>query len=459
MGMGGNELKKELRELRRSLQAIPEAREPPKPTLRILGSARAEQYWNRLLWYFLNPDQPHGFGADLLTSFLDKLAQQTTADVEYIHRHIDRVKVGMEVSSPNDNRPDLVIRSPSNWFVCIECKVDAGETNDQLTRYIQDPYIGNELKSTYPEAGHHYVYLSKTTASDANTELHLTKETAPTSFVDDYLSANSTADEYHKRFVDLSWGHVVDAFTDVVRFSRGQYPDRSVSQLDDFHANINKVTSMTDDDFTERQKEKMQFLDEYRSEIDELFEAAEALRRPLAEDGEWVDMFRSVAPDCEVWTDEWHCRRDKWGCIFQSGWYRDNNWEPTTDHQETRGGSGHRLHFTHMIRKERSFRDGVLKFELRSSTNNSVRSVFNNLYNSERWQTKLDSVCDEHGITNKGNQKTYTTATYDVNQAGLPESYFETLETAFSDHQELAHLVNQIHREAVAEARPSDGDT
>lgn len=447
--MDGTGLQGQLRELRKALQAIPETREPPKPTLRIIGSGRAEQHWNRFLWYFLNPDQPHGFGADLLTSFLDKVDQQTTADIDYLHRDIERVEVDMEVTSPQNNRPDIVVRSPGEWFVCIECKVDATETNGQLARYIKDPYIGSELKATYPEEGHNYLFLSKSTAPDADTKFQLTKGNAPDPFLGEYLAADNTPAEYHARFVDLYWHHVVEAFNETLHLTRGQYPNQSISQLDDFHANISSVISMTDDDFTETQKEKMQLLDEYRDEIDELFEAAEALRRPLAEDGEWVDVFRSAAPECDVWADEWHCRRDKWGCIFLDGWYLDNDWTPTTNHQETRGGPGHRLHFSHMIRKKRSFRDGILVFELRCSSNNEIRSVFNDLYNSDSWQSKLDSACDDYGITNKGNQKTYTTRTYDVDQAGLPESYFEMLETAFKDHRELAQTVDEIHKKAL----------
>ena len=64
------ELEEQFRELRTSLDAIPDVSEPPKSTLRILGSARSEQTWNTLLAYFLDPNQPHGFGIDLLTSFL-----------------------------------------------------------------------------------------------------------------------------------------------------------------------------------------------------------------------------------------------------------------------------------------------------------------------------------------------------------------------------------------------------
>jgi len=39
----GEELRDRFRELRTSLEALPVVTEPPKPMLRILGSARAEQ--------------------------------------------------------------------------------------------------------------------------------------------------------------------------------------------------------------------------------------------------------------------------------------------------------------------------------------------------------------------------------------------------------------------------------
>ncbi|WP_267642071.1 PD-(D/E)XK nuclease family protein [Haloarchaeobius amylolyticus] len=166
----GDKLDDRLREFRASLEAIPEVSEPPKSTLRILGSMRAEQQWNTLLAYFLDPSEPHGFDADLLKRFLDTVSEETGSSIDYIHRDIERVRVDTEVTSPQNNRLDIVIRAPEKWFVCIESKVDASEGERQTQRYIQDKHIGNEEKSEYPQDGHHYVFLSKAHASDSAAE-------------------------------------------------------------------------------------------------------------------------------------------------------------------------------------------------------------------------------------------------------------------------------------------------
>lgn len=419
------DLEEQFRELRTSLDALPDVSEPPKSTLRILGSARSEQTWNTLLAYFLDPDQPHGFGIDLLTSFLDRVKQRADPSFEYYHRHLENIEVETELTSPNNNRPDVVLRAPGEWFLCIESKVDSTEGNQQTTRYVEDTHIGSEEKGMYPDDGHHYLFLSKAYAP------------------------NSSADE----FDDLHWRHVVECFERVLERSHGRYPERSVNQLREFLSTITQVTNMEDDDFTEIQKEKVQLLAEYRDDIDTLLDAAESLRQRAIED--WPELFKGHV-DEELWTDEWHTRPDhgKWGCLFKDGWYlNDDNLEPTIDRTETHGQTGFRLHFVHLIRKKESFSRGKLTFILRSPTRVDFRDEFNRLYNTDRWQDRLDPILDDAGITNKGQKKDYTQKTYDVDQSNLPESYFETLATAFAEHQPLAEVVDEIVAEATENVR------
>lgn len=421
----GDELTDRFRELRASLEALPVVTEPPKPMLRILGSARAEQTWNTLLAYFLDPSQPHGFGTALLKAFLDKVEQVTDDEIDYYHRDIERVTVETEVTSPRNNRLDILIRAPDEWFVCIESKVDASEGDRQTQRYVEDTHIGNEEKGKFPEDGQYYLFLSKEHAPD------------------------SSAD----RFEDIPWRDVVEAFREELNQSHGQYPERSVSQLDDFLSTIITVTNMEEDDYAQIQKEKIQLLSEYRDDIDELFEAAEDLRQRAIE--EWPELFRSHVDD-ELWTDEWTTRLNprKYGCIFKRGWYLDNeDLEPTIDAEQTQGHTGLRLHFNHMIRREESFARGKLTYRLRCPTRVELRDEFNRLYNTDRWQEELEPLLDERGITNKANKQNYMVKTYDVDQSGLPESYFETLAVAFEEHLPIAEVVDEILDEAVTNVR------
>lgn len=419
------ELTEQFRELRSSLEAFPEVTEPPKPILRILGSTRSERHWNTILAYFLDPNQPHGFENNLLKSFLDKINHVTNLEINYFHRDFERVSVETEVTSSKSNRLDIVIRVPGEWFVCIESKVDAPQERGKPQRYIDDPLLGNEEKSEYPDDGRHYVFLSK-------------------EFAPDVTAAG---------FEDLYWRHIVDTFQDELRRSHGRYPERSVSQLNDFLSTIITVTNMEDEDFVQIQKEKVQLLSQYRNDIDELLGAAESLRERAVE--EWPDLFRKEVDDT-LWTDEWTTRAEptEYGCIFKHGWYLDDeNLESTIEAEDTWGEHGLRLHYHHLIRRKDSFARGQLTYRLRCATNVPLRDEFNRLYNSDRWQAELEPLLEEREIENKGNKETYTAKTYDVDQAGLPESYFETLAIAFEEHLPISDVVDQILDEAVANVK------
>lgn len=248
---------------------------------------------------------------------------------------------------------------------------------------------------------------------------------------------------------------MVETFQAELNLSHGQYPERSVSQLDDFLSTIITVTSMQDDDFETIQKEKVQLLSEYREDIDELLGAAESLRERAIED--WPEMFRRQVDD-ELWTDEWRIYEGtkKWGTITKRGWWLDDeDLEPTSIIEKTYGDKGFRLFFNHLIRREESFARGELTYRLRSSTNVPLRDEFNRLYNSDRWQRELQPLFDKRDITNKGNKKNYFIKTYDVDQSRLPESYFETLAIAFEEHLPIVEVVDEILDEAVANVKES----
>jgi len=88
-----DQLTDRLRELHRSLYAVPEVSEPPKSILRIFGSTRSEQQRKYPTGILSDPTQPHGFGADLLKAFLDTAHQESGMAVEYYHRDIQTVRV------------------------------------------------------------------------------------------------------------------------------------------------------------------------------------------------------------------------------------------------------------------------------------------------------------------------------------------------------------------------------
>jgi hypothetical protein len=273
-------------------------------------------------------------------------------------------------------------------------------------------------KDEYPEDGHHYLFLSKKFTSD------------------------SLADG----FEDIYWQHLVESFQHKLNLSHGQYPGRSINQLEDFLSTIITVTNMEENNFEQIQKEKVQLLSEYRSDIDELFEAAESLREQSLEG--WPQRFQNHVSN-DVWTDAWYARDSKWGTIYTDGWCLDGELNPTNNVSETKGNDGARLHFMHYLRSEESFREGTLRYKLVCNTRVPFRDEFHRLYNTDRWQEKLKPILIEQNITNRGNKSEYTRKTYDVDQSGLPRSYFETLAIAFEEHLPVAEVVNDIVAEAV----------
>ena len=92
---------------------------------------------NTLQSYFLDLSEPHGFGPDLLTSFLDMAGRETGHETEYYHHDIETVVIETEVTSPQNKRLDNLIRAPGEWFVCLESKVDASEGERQTHRYLR----------------------------------------------------------------------------------------------------------------------------------------------------------------------------------------------------------------------------------------------------------------------------------------------------------------------------------
>lgn len=409
------------RELQISLEAIPEVPEPPKSTFRILGSTRSEQNWNTFLAYFLDPSQPHGFGADLLKEFFNTVQRETDCGIEYYHRDIQNIIVDTELASPQNNRLDILIRAPEKWFLWVETKVESSEGSRQTERYVEDTYVGNEKKCAYPERGKHYLFISK------------------------QYAGNSSADEFH----DISWQDIAGAFKNRLRRSDGRYPVRSVAQLEDFLSTINTVTSTKENNYTMIQKEKVRLLSEYRDDIDKLLQAAEALRERAEE--EWPTLFLNQLND-ELWTEEWTMQDDpdEWGCIFRRGWYRDDeSLKPTTNSEATWGDTGFRLHFCNTIRKKRSFSRGELTYYLSCPTSVPLRDEFHSVYNSDKYQNELRPLLEERNITNKGNKKEVMTKTYDVDQSGLPESYFATLATAFEEHRPIAEVIDNVLSEAI----------
>ncbi|MFC6954928.1 PD-(D/E)XK nuclease family protein [Halorubellus litoreus] len=214
----------------------------PATTLGVLGEATTERYWEAMLVYFLDPANPHGFGTDVLAAFLDALRAHDGTRITPSRHDLDSVQVRSQVAT-TDGLVDIVLRQEDAWFVCLELKVDARETNAQTERYADASAFGDLVVDDHDGLGE-YVYLApeRARASTAGT------------------------------FVDVAWEHVVPYFEDVVRASSGRYPAKSHAQFADFIDTIRRTLTMDDETII---SEETRLYTEYADIIDRLTGAFE----------------------------------------------------------------------------------------------------------------------------------------------------------------------------------------
>jgi hypothetical protein len=221
-------------------ERLADVNRPPATTLDILGEAKRERYWENLLVYFLDPENPHGFGTDVLRVFLKALAEHEETVLPLQQSKLGEVKVQSQV--PTGKGPfDIFLWSKDAWYVVIELKVAAAETRTQTKRYAQASKLG-DLNVSRHDGTSEYVYLAPRSAGASTSET----------------------------FVDVSWEHIVPYLEDVLTTSHGQYPSKSHAQLADYLDTIRQTLNM--DDFTTISEETKLYT-EYSDTIDRLVKA------------------------------------------------------------------------------------------------------------------------------------------------------------------------------------------
>jgi len=406
------EIKEQLGELETAVERIPSPEPPPKTTLQVQNQADVEGAWQNYLQYFLNPDAHHGLEKDGLVQFLRGL--DDVAPQEFPTRLSDDVVVDAEVSSPNDNRPDIVIQEPGEFFICCELKLYSSEGQNQTQRYVDDNYIGTTQKQHFPEHSHHYVYIRRPGHPTA------------------------TADE----FVSVTWRHVREWLEPLVVTNQGRYPSRTTAQLNDFLVTIQQ--DMAHDEHIETAQEKMKL---YFNHEDAIREARQGLDTVYEyERDNWRRRFvDNYLPD--NWSPDWHINPNRYGQIYHTKWRQDEGLAIE--------GADIRMHFVHLIRDKESFKDGKLTFQLRWPGESRYRERFKELFVSERFADELDTRLGEYNINKKAdytpNNPRFIEKVYSVVKTDLPESYYEALQQATREHIEVAPVVNKMLDTAVEE--------
>jgi len=408
-----NHLQTDLEAFATAVRSVPEIEEPPRPTLAVLNRRQTEAYWNRLLRYFLDPSEPHGFETAVLDGILAVVADHD-GDAEFDHQSSDEIVVESEVQSTSGNRPDLLAYCPEEWSVCFELKVNASEGTNQTTQYLQDEFLPDDV--SVPPGDEYHVYISKATRSD------------------------SVADNFY----DVSWHTVVDVFDDVLLSTRGGATERGAAQLRDFRDAISEEVSMEDQEYTERQREQMALYIEHYDEIRTARQAFEAVRK--RERDRWATRFRErYAP--ESLTDEWYCDPSKYGLLFKHGWRCDAEGNPVKAVDDAR----YRLEFQQFVRKRETWAEGKLRFRVYTSPNgvpDAYRNAFKNLTNEEFYDD-LATIRERHDIEHGSGNKTQAQKWYSFDPKGGPDAFYETLAQAFEEFVELAPVLTEVHERAL----------
>ena len=240
-------LEDQLEDLKNHLDILPEAKAPPPSILEVLGRSHQEQDWQRLLFHFLSPDESHGLGHELLETFLTALSERDDLEYSFSRFDLEDVRIAQEVSTSR-GRPDAVLWSNEEWFLCWELKVWSTEGRGQTQAYVEiESFDGIGLsKDDVPEDSHFYLYLAPDGADPPE------------------------ADE----FVQISWEWIVSVLQSFLAESHGEYPARTTAQLNDFIGTIRSELTMTE--YQENLQEKASLYVDYYDEIAAVQDAFES---------------------------------------------------------------------------------------------------------------------------------------------------------------------------------------
>jgi hypothetical protein len=415
-------LRENMREMSEKLDALPSVDEKPKTALEILERNKRENYWNSLLRYFLDPNEPHGMGTDLLEATLNRVPEE---QFYFDGLELEDANVISEAQT-EDGRPDIVVYTEGDWLVLFELKVESGERTNQTEKYAESDEVAGMEKDDFEE-GCTYVFLSKRDSSDAS------------------------ADE----FVDMCWLDVIGAIDEVLTNSRGSYTAKATAQLNDFRDSIKSVIRMTNKEDQRILEEKTKLYAEHYEDIEKLEDALDRTRK--REKDRWYErLVEEFEP--EGWTDEWNCYPSKWGQIYRDDWWLDENGNQT----DNWGELTYFVHFRSLFWHERheTFSEG--KFQFNTITNNDAdddyrsefRQLLNNKYRDEIKEIVQD--LDKNINYKKSGDKTRTEYNYTFDATEGPDGFYETLSEAVEEHLKLAPIITEVHETAVE--RVTDGE-
>jgi hypothetical protein len=471
--MTAREHEEDLRSLNRKWEEITDVPETPRSVMNViehsLGSQRkAEVYTNRLLRYFLDPEEPHGMETEFLKAFLEGLPDECGFDEDtYDLSNVevdDQVIVSKTVEEDGHEEKvstgevDLVIESPNEWFVLIELKFSAGENNlrgeglSQTENYYDASHIDGNPTEEY-ESGQYYLYLHQ------------------------HDKPSAEEDE----FSNWTWKDLIDGVLEkFIVENSPRYPQRTVAQLREFVDDLQEISGMTERQESEREKIEL-YLEHYDAikDVTDTFderwgEFTDEWANRLAERLRGDDVVRYLEPegvtsnktavvelndeDATTWV--FRAKSSQWAYLFKKGWWRrtDNlnkiNDRPSDDGNDVRVGFHHHLGKNS---RENAIRDNELIFYFRNTGSNDreFKDTFEQEFYS-RDEELASSFPEVAEIT--GNKLNMSEAVYDIRvdaHDDFFEAYIAALQRAFEDHvvenERLVSLLDDACEDAIDE--------
>jgi hypothetical protein len=441
-------LENQLAILKNDLDRLPEAEEPPSTTLQIIRNNQQERDWQQLLFHYLSTDESHGLNRALLEHILSALSDRDDLGFTFSRLSLADVQVEQEVKIPNGRRPDAVVWASEDWFICWELKINSSEGEDQTRDYVDaESFQSIDLsKEDVPDSGHHYVYLAPMDASPPGAE----------------------------EFVPISWRWIADQIQTFLAESHGEYPARTIAQLETFVGTIQSETMTTE--YQENQQEKAELYFEYYSEIAEAQEAFENRWEWFANNwgNQLVEAMDVVEPveipslrDTDIAVEitqpsiedeTWVFRQggSEWAGIFKKGWWRqENNLENICtidgDNNDVRITLFHRLEQN----RGKAIRDGLLELGLYHGR--GANSQFMDMF-KEELTTKVEN--SDNGIPSAvsvgGRRSNPLTATYDIpvrDHDDFFEAYVaalrDTLRSLVIENREITTLIDEAYEQSL----------
>jgi hypothetical protein len=300
-------------------------------------------------------------------------------------------------------------------------KVRAGEHEEQTTRYVREPTLGNGLeKEDFPETGRHYAFL-----------------------------ANESKSADASEFRTVGWQSVVRSFEELLD-EYGQFPIQSLVQLNDFCRTIRNETGMSKE--KQNRNDLAALAVEYADEIEQVNEALKSYTDELQET--WGEQLDEQPPSS--WKSNWTTHTNaQWANFYRPEWRIPPTDTPTAEGSDTR----FHLRVQHEITQERLKRGSVcVKLQVTGSDEPIVDEFYRRLH-APGTVERIESVVE--GINKQPN----TTATFynrpelvhkkimHINRDSEFDSgngYISALRSGLEELHPAAEIVDEIYEETVA---------